>query len=70
MFCCHTKYYGKVIYSMASWSDLFYLCEIDGKIVICRMGRREILLGHGPFVCLFYYEMPFPSRWRVFCHAL
>ena len=28
---------------MVNRSDLFFFCEIDGKIVICHTGRREIL---------------------------
>ena len=57
MFCGHATYYGKAI---VSWSDLFFFCEIDERIFICRMGHREIL--HIMHLFLFYYKMLFPSK--------
>ena len=38
---------------MVSWSDLFFLREIDEKIVVCRTGRREILRAMLPFSVYF-----------------
>ena len=35
--------------AMVGWSDLFFLREIDGNIVVYHMGHREILRGMFPF---------------------
>ena len=50
---------------MVSWSDLFFLLEIDGKIVMCRTGRREMLRAMHYSSFYFIMKWHFPLRQPV-----
>ena len=61
MFCCHTKYYGKVIWSngQLEWFILFLWKRSEKFHMLYGMQRNPP--GHAPFFCPFHFEMVFPS---------
>ena len=53
---------GRLCKAMVSSSDLFFLCEIDGKIVVCRTGCRDILRAMLPFSVYFIRKWFLPQE--------
>ena len=53
---------------MVSWSDLFSLHELDGKIVTWRTWHREILQAMHPFSVYIIMKWRFPqdNQW-IYC---
>ena len=59
---------GRFYKAMVSWSDLFFLCEIYGQMVVCRTGRTEILRAMFPFSVYFNrkWRLPQENLW-IYC---